>query len=433
MSIGYQPTPTESAKVRGARAFLMARGNLLLDDGLHGRDAARFADVGMLRKSVRRAHHVRAEPDLRGAAPRPGGRGLGLQPVQESEAHALRVLERAGRVERRAVEDAPVAVVVARPVEQREVVIDDPGEAVPVEQAAVGPQPALGARHPVVEAVLEPAAFLAVDLAAVDFDPEAVGLRRAVVLVLLRARDDVLLALAAALAGERVGEALHAVRLRLVGLRLRFAGPGDRLRADDVLGAGERQEVAELGGVDDELRPEPDQASVVEPLRGDGGDAIAFGRHRDRLRPPVDREPAAGHVRGQHLFDRRDGDARLEREPRDPAPARIELCVARARAATIVIADELAEPVVARGPAERLDVLVLVERRDALRGHLPAEPVGLLEQHDPAAAPRRGERGGDAAGAAAGDQDLAGLVARRRRADRPGAPRPPDRRSPAPA
>ena len=75
---------------------------------------------------------------------------------------------------------------------------------------------------------------------------------------------------AAALAGERVGEALHAVRLRLGGLRLRLAGLGDRLRADDVLGAGERQEVAELRGVDDELRPEPDQASVVEPLRGDG-------------------------------------------------------------------------------------------------------------------------------------------------------------------
>jgi hypothetical protein len=78
-----------------------------------------------------------------------------------------------------------------------------------------------------------------------------------------------------------------------------------------------------------------------------------------------------------------------------------------------VLSDRIAQLVVAARAAERLDVLVLVERRHPLRSHLAAEPVGFLEQHHAAAVARGGERCGDTAGAAPGDQDLAGLSARR--------------------
>src|SRR5215510_12906627 len=109
-------------------------------------------------------------------------------------------------------------------------------------------------------------------------------------------------------------------------------------------------------------------------------------------------------MRSEHLLDDADGNARLERKARDPAVTWVELAV--------VPPDRIAQLVVAARAAERLDVLVLVERRHSLRGQLPAEPVGLLEQHHAAAAPRRGQRGGDAAGAAARDQDFTALGSR---------------------
>src|SRR5262249_29213176 len=55
-------------------------------------------------------------------------------------------------------------------------------------------------------------------------------------------------------------------------------------------------------------------------------------------------------------------------------------------------------------------VVVLVESRDALGGELAADPVGFLEEHHPSRGgqlTRRGERGGDATGAAADHEDVA--------------------------
>ena len=52
-------------------------------------------------------------------------------------------------------------------------------------------------------------------------------------------------------------------------------------------------------------------------------------------------------------------------------------------------------------------MLVLVERRDALGGQLPADPVRLLDEMDMPAAARGGQRSGNAAGAAADDEDIA--------------------------
>jgi hypothetical protein len=50
---------------------------------------------------------------------------------------------------------------------------------------------------------------------------------------------------------------------------------------------------------------------------------------------------------------------------------------------------------------------VLVERGDALRGHLAAEPVGLLKQGDAFSSSGCSNGRRDAAGPAAGDENLA--------------------------
>jgi hypothetical protein len=68
-------------------------GHLLLDDGLDCPDAPRLAYVWMLRQAVVRAHRIGAQADFRRTQTLAAGRGLGLQPVQEAQAHALRVLQ----------------------------------------------------------------------------------------------------------------------------------------------------------------------------------------------------------------------------------------------------------------------------------------------------------------------------------------------------
>jgi hypothetical protein len=76
------------------------------------------------------------------------------------------------------------------------------------------------------------------------------------------------------------------------------------------------------------------------------------------------------------------------------------------RPRAILGADALAQRIVRARSAESLDVLVLVECGDALRGELSADPVGFLgEAHGPSRA-GGGERGSHAAGAAADDQHV---------------------------
>src|SRR4051812_16538015 len=318
---------------------------------------------------------------------------LGLQPVEEAEAHSLCILEGARGIGRRAIKDAAVAIVVAGPVEHRQVLL--------FHQTSVRPQAAFRAGQLLVQAVLQPAALLAVDLAAVHFDAQAVGLRVAVMLVFLWLPNQVTFAGRTPLANEGVGETLYAVGLRLMRLRLRFAGLRDRFRAGDVLGSGKRQQITELGRIDDNLRPKADDPAFVQRERLKRRDAIAIGPHGQRLGTTMDGESAGLDLGREHALDHLERDAGLEGEPRYPAVTGVRFAVVRA--------DRVAQRVVARRAAARLDVLMLVERGDALRGELPAEPVGLLEQHDAAATARGGERGGDTACAAAGDQDVAGF------------------------
>src|SRR6267143_6356318 len=130
MDIDWIPAdPDRIGEMRRPRPLLVMLGHFLLDDRPFRLDAPRLADVRVLRKAVRAPHDIGTQTQLRRAL-------LSLQPVQKAEAYPLRVLQRLCPIERRAIENAPVAVVVARPVEDREVFF--------FHQAAVGPQTACG-------------------------------------------------------------------------------------------------------------------------------------------------------------------------------------------------------------------------------------------------------------------------------------------------
>ena len=82
------------------------------------------------------------------------------------------------------------------------------------------------------------------------------------------------------------------------------------------------------------------------------------------------------------------------------------------RARAIMIPQSLAQAIVAGGAAELLDVLVLVERGNALRRQLSADPVRFLDEMDMTSAPGGGERGGNSAGAASDHEHVARDVTR---------------------
>ena len=119
-------------------------------------------------------------------------------------------------------------------------------------------------------------------------------------------------------------------------------------------------------------------------------------RTADRLAAPQDLQGTRLDERREQGVDRAHGHRRLEREAADPARAGIAAAVAAQQAEIrVVVANVLAEAVVARGPAKALDQVVLIEGGDALRGELAPEPVGLLDEADasgcaaPPRAPRR--------------------------------------------
>ncbi len=172
-----------------SRPRLRARGDILLDDRSHRDDASRFADVRMLRQSVDRAHDRRPQRELGRTVATAARRRLGLQPVQEPEAHALARRKGSGDFRRRPVEQARVAVVVAGPVDHRQVVRVARPELRAVDQPSIGPQRALRAGHRVEQVVREAAALLAVDLAAMHVDRQAVRLRGTERRVALRLRQ----------------------------------------------------------------------------------------------------------------------------------------------------------------------------------------------------------------------------------------------------
>ena len=156
----------------------------------------------------------------------------------------------------------------------------------------------------------------------------------------------------------------------------------DALRPHCVRGTGQRQEVSKLGGVQHVVEAEADGASVVE-VHGLQGDDPAPVYHR--LYGPgahEDAEPAGLDLGRQEGVQRAEGGRGLEGQARDPAAARIQglMPVSLGDEPPVLVPDGLAQPVVGPRAAEPLDVLMLVQRGDALGGGLSAEPVGLLQK-----------------------------------------------------
>ena len=180
-------------------------------------------------------------------------------------------------------------------------------------------------------------------------------------------------------------------RLRLERLGVRLAGLRDRLGTDAVVDAGEREQVTELGCVDHERSagsrgapPGRDRSpSPSRPGRRDPRTATGFVRRKICSRP----DSTYGASRLAIASTATDG---LEGEVRHPAGARVAGRPPWIEPELLVVgADRPAQGVVARGASEALDQVVLVERRDALRRQLPAEPVGLLDETRLPAAPER--------------------------------------------
>src|SRR5206468_9142451 len=137
-------------------------------------------------------------------------------------------------------------------------------------------------------------------------------------LVTLGPRDRVVSAGARVLEHERVREALNAVRFCLEGLSVRLARLGLGLRADDVLGAGEGQEIAELGGVDHHTRAHARPPALIEMNGEYRLHAITVRLDADGFRPEQDTKTAVVDSRRRHRREHVEGDAGLEGQASDP-------------------------------------------------------------------------------------------------------------------
>src|SRR5206468_6583310 len=145
--------------------FLVVGRHVLLHDGPPRPDAPALAYVRMLAESVRGGEDVGTGHEL-GESLRPAGsRRLRLQPVEKAQAHTLGVLESLSLLPRRPVEDTLIAIVEARPVDHADVAGISGGgrEEARVDEAAVGPEAALGIGRLLQYLVLEPTRLLAVD------------------------------------------------------------------------------------------------------------------------------------------------------------------------------------------------------------------------------------------------------------------------------
>ena len=309
------------------RSPLILRGDLLLDDGLEGAEAPAFPYVRMLAEGIGGVEDV--GPGLELGESRRSARPwrLGLKPVEEAEAHALGVLERSRLLERRSIEDAPVTIVIARPVDHADVVgVAAAGrEETRIDEAAVRPEPTLGPGRLVENLVLEPPRLLTVDLTAVDVDAEREGLAVAVVLVALGLRDHVRMAGAGVLENEGIREALDAVGLWLEGLRVGLARLGLGLGADHVFRSRQRQEIAELRGVDDDDWTDTSPAAIVQVDGQHALDPVPRDFRADGLGARQYLQSPGVDVRRGHAEERLDGHARLEGQTRDPAAPRVRV------------------------------------------------------------------------------------------------------------
>ena len=241
------------------------------------------------------------------------------------------------------------------------------------------------------------------------FNHEAVGLRRAKVVIARRTLDDMGFADGPAFKPEHIGETLHAAWFALGRLGVSLASLRERLRTDHVLRVGQGQQIAKLGRIDNDRGTKPQDAAAIQGNRSRRDDLAVSGLDRCNLRAQVNCELARADVWLQKGSDSRHGNPWLECHTRHPTIAGIEMRLPTGFAGErpIVIAQGVAQPIVAGRSTARFDMLVFVESRNALRRQLPAKPIGLLEEMNSATTPRGSERGGNAASSAADDKYIA--------------------------
>ena len=163
---------------------------------------------------------------------------------------------------------------------------------------------------------------------------------------------------------------------------MRFACFRNGLRADAVFRADKGKEVPEFGRVDHNRRTEPERRSALEMNRRNGDDAITVGLSGRHFCSQMQGEPA----RLEYAVEQRihGGDAppsaRKRRGVTQQLPGLKSGAHRHRPQAAVVVAQRIAQVVVARSAPESLDVIVLVQRRNALRGELATEPVGLLDE-----------------------------------------------------
>ena len=133
-----------------------------------------------------------------------------------------------------------------------------------------------------------------------------------------------------------------------------LAGVCNRLGADRIFGAGQRQQVAEFGGVEHHRGAKAEGLAAIECDRRYGDDPVILGIDGRHLGAHVQRQPAFADIGLQQGHHGRHGYLRLEGDARDPAVARIEmrLLAGFACVRAIMVPQGVAQPIVAGGAAE---------------------------------------------------------------------------------
>jgi hypothetical protein len=263
---------------------------------------ARLAYVERLGQATGRPHDVATKSQA-------GQAVLGLQPVQEAQRELARIVGVAG------------GAVELRPVGQGDVARVGPGhEVLACGDAAERPQLAVTVLVIAIEAERGRIAAgiglqAPIDAGARPGVGRSPRLVRAPALVARRSRDGVVLA------GSMVERTAPHRRLDRVRARtdrcVRLTGHGLRLDPGDVLAAGQREQLARLGGVDHPVGLHGDGTLGAD--EGDRLHAITLHRGGDR------RVRQQARDWSQHRLEDREGRARLATQRADSAAAGIEV------------------------------------------------------------------------------------------------------------
>lgn len=207
------------------------------------------------------------------------------------------------------------------------------------------------------------------------------------------------------------GECLHVFGIGLFG-GVEFAGLGLGFGAGDVFGAGHGQQVAELGGVRKIGRGEGYLGFVAAIEGGERLYFVAFHVRGNDFMFQKQCQLAGAEVGIEQVGEDSYGHAWFVAELGYRSVAGVEVFAAFGLGGErvvllVILAHGRSEVPVSLRCAVRFDPLVLV-RRDALLGDLPADPVGFFGKDYREAIAQCGQCGRAAAESAASDDEVGG-------------------------